>query len=87
LGLLIGARGFLLPDINQSSDHGLVVLWLEDVVEADGAAEDIPCGDGQCISQGYDTEYTHTLYKNHPNKALQSPTKDSLQFDPKASDE
>jgi hypothetical protein len=37
---------FLLPNINQSSNHGLVVLRLEDVIEADSAAENVPCGSG-----------------------------------------
>lgn len=34
--------GCLPPDIDEASDHGLVVLGLEDVVEADGAAENVP---------------------------------------------
>jgi hypothetical protein len=32
----------ILPDINQTSDHRLVVFGLEDMVEADRTTEDIP---------------------------------------------
>jgi hypothetical protein len=32
----------ILPDINQTSDHRLVIFGLEDVVKADGTTEDIP---------------------------------------------
>lgn len=61
-----------LVDIDEAADHGLVVLGLEDVVEADCAAEDIPCflldvPSTECCRT------TYTLYRSRPSKALQNP--------------
>ena len=41
-GEICGVMIDLLPNINQATNHGLVVLWLENMVKANRAAENIP---------------------------------------------
>jgi len=41
-GEMGGVRIDLLPNINQATNHGLVVFWLKNMVKANRAAKNIP---------------------------------------------